>query len=253
MPVHIIQPSDTDPAGFGRVPSLNGVTATAVPDPITGSSPTQEQQGTNATTQAAAQAIFLPPAPTMSEVVPGARMTGPWVVWFQKLNQKLGGYNTQFLSTVTASAPFTGTGTASDPIVIHVADSTHDGYLSQTDWATFNAKQPALGFTPANRAGDTFTGAVTFSAAVTFSSTAAFQGVGFFNTAPVTVKPSAPTAATALTSAFGTGGTALADVGAAYSQATLNNNFKSVVDKTTNLENRIAAVYAAIQSLGLQA
>jgi hypothetical protein len=40
-----------------------------------------------------------------------------------------------------------GTGTT---VSQHVADSTHNGYLSLTDWNIFNNKQPALGFTPEN-------------------------------------------------------------------------------------------------------
>lgn len=36
-----------------------------------------------------------------------------------------------------------GTGTS---LAQHVADSTHNGYLSSTDWSTFNAKQSALTF-----------------------------------------------------------------------------------------------------------
>ena len=41
------------------------------------------------------------------------------------------------------------------------AATDNDGYLSSTDWDTFNGKEDALGFTPANIAGDTFTGLVT--------------------------------------------------------------------------------------------
>ena len=67
------------------------------------------------------------------------------------------------------------------------------------------------------------------------------------------VKPAAPTAATGLTSAFGVSAGALVDVGAAFNQANLNNNFQSLVTKATNLESRIASIYAAIQSLGLEA
>lgn len=37
-----------------------------------------------------------------------------------------------------------GTGTS---LSQHVADSTHNGYLSSSDWTTFNSKQPALSFT----------------------------------------------------------------------------------------------------------
>jgi hypothetical protein len=38
------------------------------------------------------------------------------------------------------------------------ASAANRGALSSTDWTTFNGKQDALGFTPANLAGDTFTG-----------------------------------------------------------------------------------------------
>jgi hypothetical protein len=36
-----------------------------------------------------------------------------------------------------------------------------DGYLTAIDWAIFNGKQAALGFTPVNKAGDTMTGLLT--------------------------------------------------------------------------------------------
>jgi len=38
------------------------------------------------------------------------------------------------------------------------SSTTQSGYLSSTDYAAFNSKQSALGYTPANKAGDTFTG-----------------------------------------------------------------------------------------------
>ena len=40
------------------------------------------------------------------------------------------------------------------------ATTSSDGYLSSTDWNTFNSKQAALGYTPANAAGQVFTGAI---------------------------------------------------------------------------------------------
>lgn len=82
--------------------------------------------------------------------------------------------------------------------------------------------------------------------------TSTTQKLAFWNATPI-VRPTAITAATALTSAFGTGGTALSDVGAAFSQTTLNNNFKSVVDKTTNLETRVNDLYTRLQNMGLVA
>lgn len=39
-----------------------------------------------------------------------------------------------------------------------IASSTQDGYLTSADWITFNGKQNAIGYTPANKAGETFTG-----------------------------------------------------------------------------------------------
>lgn len=41
------------------------------------------------------------------------------------------------------------------------ASATNRGALSSADWSTFNGKQNALGYTPANKAGDTFTGSIT--------------------------------------------------------------------------------------------
>ena len=76
------------------------------------------------------------------------------------------------------------------------------------------------------------------------------QQVGFFG-GPLTSKPTAITAAAPLTSAFGVGGPALVDVGAAFSQATLNGNVQSVVLKTANLETQISDLNARLQALGL--
>jgi len=49
---------------------------------------------------------------------------------------------------------------AQHTIATQPADTTNSGYLTTTDWDTFNGKQDALGYTPANKAGDTFTGAI---------------------------------------------------------------------------------------------
>lgn len=62
--------------------------------------------------------------------------------------------------TISTSSPLTGGGdlSANRTISIPKATTTVDGYLAATDWTIFNGKQAALGFTPANIAGDTFTG-----------------------------------------------------------------------------------------------
>lgn len=50
--------------------------------------------------------------------------------------------------------------TASIKTKLGVASATQDGYLTMSNWTTFNSKQNALGYTPANRAGDTFSGSI---------------------------------------------------------------------------------------------
>lgn len=54
------------------------------------------------------------------------------------------------VTDVTASAPLSSTGGTAPDISIPMADTNTDGYLSSTDWDTFNQKQNALGFTPEN-------------------------------------------------------------------------------------------------------
>lgn len=51
--------------------------------------------------------------------------------------------------------------TATIKTKLGAATSTLDGYLLASDWVIFNAKQNAIGYTPANRAGDAFTGNIT--------------------------------------------------------------------------------------------
>ena len=52
------------------------------------------------------------------------------------------------VSSVTASSPLSSSGGATPNITIALATSSVSGYLSSTDWTTFNNKQNALGFTP---------------------------------------------------------------------------------------------------------
>jgi len=51
--------------------------------------------------------------------------------------------------------------TATIKTKLGAATSTLDGYLLASDWVIFNAKQNAIGYTPADKAGDTFTGNIT--------------------------------------------------------------------------------------------
>ena len=62
--------------------------------------------------------------------------------------------------TISTTSPLTGGGdlSANRTLSIPKATTAIDGYLSAADWTIFNGKQAALGFTPANIAGATFTG-----------------------------------------------------------------------------------------------
>ena len=51
---------------------------------------------------------------------------------------------------VTATSPVASTGGAAPVISMPAATTSVSGYLTSADWAIFNGKQPALGFTPYN-------------------------------------------------------------------------------------------------------
>lgn len=59
--------------------------------------------------------------------------------------------NTGTVTSVSGTAPISvATGTTTPAITIAQATTSVSGYLSSTDWNTFNGKQAALGFTPYN-------------------------------------------------------------------------------------------------------
>ncbi|MCX6106950.1 MAG: hypothetical protein NTY08_14085, partial [Proteobacteria bacterium] len=60
---------------------------------------------------------------------------------------------------ISANAPLSY-GISSGQISLAQASGTASGYLSSSDWMTFNTKQNALGFTPLNKAGDSMSGAL---------------------------------------------------------------------------------------------
>lgn len=58
------------------------------------------------------------------------------------------------VTSVSASLPLTVANPTTTPsLSITVADSVHDGYLSSTDWSTFNSKQGALSLTTTGTSG----------------------------------------------------------------------------------------------------
>jgi hypothetical protein len=67
--------------------------------------------------------------------------------------------NTRAISALSSSAPINYS-VVTGEISITQASGTANGYLSSADWAAFNGKQAALGFTPVNKAGDTITGSL---------------------------------------------------------------------------------------------
>lgn len=73
-----------------------------------------------------------------------------------------------------------GSGTS---IAQHVADTTHNGYLSSTDWNTFNSKQPAGNYITALTGDGTATG----PGSVPFTLATVNSNVGSFSPAAITV------------------------------------------------------------------
>ncbi len=71
--------------------------------------------------------------------------------------------------------------------------------------------------------------------------TATTQKIGFFNATPV-VQPSGAAQAALTDSTTGTAGTTLADVGASFTQATLNNNFASLANLLNKLRTDLVAL-----------
>lgn len=87
------------------------------------------------------------------------------------------------IGSVSVTAPITGDGTPGSPVAIPLATSLASGYLSNLDWSTFNGKQAALGFTPADDTSvvhdtgdETVAGIKTFSSPMQRSVTAGSPG-----------------------------------------------------------------------------
>jgi hypothetical protein len=89
-----------------------------------------------------------------------------------------------YVSSVGASAPLASTGGLTPTLSIPVATSSADGYLSSTDWSTFNSKQPAgayltsVAVATANGFAGTSSGGTTPSLTLTTSVTGVLKGDG---------------------------------------------------------------------------
>ena len=89
---------------------------------------------------------------------------------------------------ISANAPLSY-GISSGQISLAQASGTASGYLSASDWTTFNIKQNALGFSPLNKAGDSMSGALDMNGQAIINagnvtiSTAKTLGLGIFDSA----------------------------------------------------------------------
>lgn len=88
----ILRPSvDEPPANLGRVPTIGGDLTTSIPDPVTGTSATQDAQGQTTAVQSIVNSIVIPPAPY--QIINRLDPSGSLTIWFQTLIRKLGGYS----------------------------------------------------------------------------------------------------------------------------------------------------------------
>lgn len=89
-----------------------------------------------------------------------------------------------YVSSVGVTAPIATTGGLTPTLSMPVATSSADGYLSSTDWSTFNAKQPAgsyltsVAVTSANGFAGTSSGGTTPSLTLTTTLTGLLKGNG---------------------------------------------------------------------------
>jgi hypothetical protein len=121
----------------------------------------------------------------------GDSMTG-LLVLSAPPTQPLGAVTKQYVDDINTSLNSTITGTTSSltltftpPLVntsgtvaMAVASGSANGYLSSSNWTTFNGKQAALGYIPVNQLGDTVTGLLTMSSTGTSLTTVGNVGIG---------------------------------------------------------------------------
>lgn len=129
--------TDVTGNGLGTLAGQNSVSLTT---DVTGILPITSG-GTGATTAAGAAAALLPLYSGNALSVLRVNVTEDGIEWAS-------GAGAGTVTLVSASAPLTVTGdpTATPTINLAQATSSANGYLSSTDWSTFNSKEPPISF-----------------------------------------------------------------------------------------------------------
>ena len=87
------------------------------------------------------------------------------------------GYGELAINITDKNLFFKDNANAVNTVPIRQSSASSNGWLSSTDWSTFNGKQAALGYTPVNIAGDTMSGSLTAPSFIPSSSTAPTNGL----------------------------------------------------------------------------
>jgi hypothetical protein len=141
----------------------------------------------------------------------GLGTSSPWTVGNLAYVSSSGAVSSVGTSTLSATSPLTGSFTqvgSGGALGIQVANTSQGGYLSNTDWNTFNNKWDLASSTITVAHGGT--GAVTLTGCLTGNGTGAITGSGTCNTSNATVSSvglSAPTGLTVSNSPVTTSGT----------------------------------------------
>ena len=107
--------------------------------------------------------------PTASATATGLLSSANWSVFNNKQPAITPGSLTESTSSVLTITGGASALLAATTIQVKQATTSTAGYLSSADWNTFNGKQAALGYTPANLTVNTFSGIQTFTVAPVFT------------------------------------------------------------------------------------
>ena len=162
--------------------------------------------------------------------------------------------NTGTVTSVSGTAPVVSSGGTTPAISMAAATTSVSGYLTTTDWNTFNGKQAALGFTPYN--------ATNPSGYTSISNTNQLTNGAGFITSSGTSAACSGNAATATTATNLSGGTVAAttitatgNITAYYSDDRLKTNLGNIENALEKLRSLSGFYYEAnetAQALGYE-